>query len=130
MQIQRIAAVALVMAAASPALTSTSYCAWASEQQPQESSRLIRVRYRPTLVDVGDRRFAHLDTSRSSLVTDAWYDESHAYMVVGLKDVYYHYCRMPIDAWDAFGSAGSFGQHYNRLIKGRYDCRVGGVPEY
>ena len=90
----------------------------------------MAVKYRPTPVDVTDPRFEYLDTSRSSLVTGAWYDESNAYMVIGLDEVYYHYCRMPRDAWNAFTSADSFGGHYRAFIRGQHDCRLGGVPEY
>ena len=99
----------------------------------RESSRshhLVWIKYRPTPVDLADPRFEFLDTSRSSFVTGAWYDESNSYMVIGLKGTYYHYCRMPRYAWDSFRSSDSFGRHYNRFIKGQYDCRLGGVPDY
>ena len=98
--------------------------------QPNPTSQLIDVKYRPSPVDVSDPRFEHTDTSRSSFVTDAWYDDSHDYMVIGLQGTNYHYCRIPQEVWDAFQQADSFGRFYNRDIKGRYDCRLGGVPEY
>ena len=63
-------------------------------------------------------------------MTDAWYDESNSYMVIGLYEVYYHYCQMPGEAWHSFRSADSFGRHYIQSIRGRYDCRPGGVPEF
>jgi hypothetical protein len=89
--------------------------------------QLIYVKYRTTPVDVIG--FQYLDTSGSSLVTGAWYDQRHEYMVVGLHGIYYHYCRMPQTEWDAFRSAASFGRHYNARIKGNFDCRLGGIPE-
>ena len=95
-----------------------------------QSTQVVRVKYRATPVDVADPRFDYLDTSRSSFVNGAWYDESNMYMVIGLKGTYYHYCRMPLNAWDSFRSADSFGRHFNRFIKGRFDCRLGGVPDY
>ena len=99
-------------------------------REAKRSQHLVRVKYRATPVDVADPRFEDLDTSRSSFVTGAWYDESNSYMVIGLKGTYYHYCRMPLNAWDSFRLAVSFGRHYNRFIKGRFDCRLGGVPDY
>ena len=139
MQILRIAAV-LVGIVASPIFNPVATdAAWASEQQQRESRhapRLIDVKYRPTPVDVADPRFEQVDTSRSSFVNGAWYDESNGYMVIslnmiiGLNEFYYHYCRMPREAWDLFRFADSFGRHYNEFIKRRYDCRIGGVPNY
>jgi len=51
-------------------------------------------------------------------------------MVIGLRGTYYHYCRMPKDAWNSFREADSFGRHYNGFIRGNFDCRLGGVPAY
>lgn len=95
-----------------------------------QQGRLILVKYRLTPVDISHPRFKYLDTSRSSFVTGAWYDETNSYMIIGLSGTYYHYCRMPRSAWDSFRHADSLGRHYNSFIKGRYDCRLGGVPEY
>jgi KTSC domain len=91
---------------------------------------LVWVKYRQTPVDLVDRRFEYLDTSRSSFITGAWYDSSNSYMVIGLRGTYYHYCRMPRNAWNSFRGADSFGRHYNAFIKGNYDCRLRGVPVY
>jgi hypothetical protein len=98
---------------------------------PRASSRVVWVKYRSANpVDVSHPRFEYLDTSRSSLVTGAWYDASNEYMIIGLRGVYYHYCRMPQPAWSAFRGAKSFGRHYRARIKGNFDCRLGGVPDY
>src|SRR5262249_25569885 len=94
------------------------------------TKQLVWVKYRQTPVDLGDRRFEYLDTSRSSFITGAWYDNSNSYMVIGLRGTYYHYCRMPRNAWNSFQVADSLGRHYNAFIKGNYDCRLGGVPVY
>ena len=91
---------------------------------------VVWVKYRQTPVDVADPRFEYLDTSRSSFITGAWYDSSNFYMVIGLRGTYYHYCRMPRNAWNSFQVADSLGRHYNAFIKGNYDCRLGGVPVY
>jgi hypothetical protein len=61
---------------------------------------VVWVKYRQTPVDLADRRFEYLDTSRSSFITGAWYDGSNSYMVIGLRGTYY------------------------------FDCRLGGVPVY
>ena len=63
-------------------------------------------------------------------MTGAWDDKSNSCMILGLNGTYYHYCRMPRDTWDSFRSADSFGKYFDGYIKGRYDCRLGGVPEY
>lgn len=91
---------------------------------------LVRVAYRSDPVDIADPAFEYLDTSGSSLVRGAWYDADTGYMVINLNGTYYHYCGMPISAWIAFQGASSFGSHYNSSIQGRYDCRVGVVPDY
>jgi hypothetical protein len=97
--------------------------------EPNRSQHLVWVKYRQTPVNVASRRFEYFDTSRSSFITGAWYDKGNGYMVIGLRETYYHYCRMPKDVWDSFRRAESLGQHYNGFIKGHYDCRLGGVPE-
>jgi hypothetical protein len=90
----------------------------------------VQVKYRPTPVDIAHPRFKYLDTSRSSFINGAWYDQERAYMIIRLRSTFYHYCRMPMEAWETFNAASSFGRHYNAFIKGRFDCRLGGVPEY
>src|SRR5262249_3938794 len=37
----------------------------------------VWVKYRQAPVDLADRRFEYLDTSRSSFITGAWYDSSN-----------------------------------------------------
>jgi hypothetical protein len=113
------------VAATDQSITSKNY-----KLQTARNQKYIRVKYRQTPVDVADPRFQYLDTSRSSFVTEAWYDKANAYMIIGLAGTYYHYCRMPREAWESFCAADSFGRHYNKFIKGRYDCRLGGVPDY
>jgi KTSC domain len=99
----------------------------ANQQQQQEAAtgkNVIWVKYRETPVDLADRRFEYLDTSKSSFITGAWYDRNNSYMVIGLQGTYYHYCRMPKDAWDALRAADSFGKHYNAFIKGEVYSRT------
>jgi hypothetical protein len=97
---------------------------------PAATKHVVWVKYRQTPVDLADPRFQYLDTSRSSFVTGAWFDGSNSYLVIGLRGTYYHYCRMPRNAWTSFRAADSFGRYYNTFIKGNFDCRLGGVPVY
>lgn len=92
--------------------------------------KYIYVKYRNDPIDISHPRFEHLDTSKSSLVKGAWYDEENRYMIINLSGTYYHYCSLPITTWSLFKSAGSFGIFYNNFIKSRYDCRTYPVPEY
>jgi len=106
-----------------------------SEAQPKEEEvthepNYVKVKYREDLVDIAHPRFEYLDTSRSSFVRGAWYDEDNIYMVIKLKETYYHYCGMPKNIWSSFKMADSFGTFYNIYIKGHYDCRINYVPEY
>lgn len=86
------------------------------------------VKYRDTHVCLD--QFEYQDTSRNSFVKGAWYDASNDYMVLSLKGTKYHYCRMPDSVWNAFKGAFSYGRFYSANLKGKYDCRLGGVPSY
>jgi len=94
------------------------------------SRNIVSVKYRETPVDLANPRFEHKETSESSFVGGAWYDARERYMVIRLSETYYHYCRLPVSTWSQFKWAGSFGRFYNSAIKGRFDCRAGGIPEY
>lgn len=93
-------------------------------------SNYVSIKYRSDKVDIENTRFEYLNTSSSSLVNGAWYDDSNNYMVINLNGTYYHYCGLPINIWKDFGSASSFGTYYNSNIKGNYDCRYNPVPVY
>ena len=90
----------------------------------------ITIKYRNDTVDIAHPRFEYLDTSKSSFVRGAWYDQENEYMVIKLKTTYYHYCGMHNSPWKAFKSAYSFGSHYESKIKGNYDCRTNYTPIY
>lgn len=100
-----------------------------TEALKEYRSKLVLVKY-GSFVDIGHSRFEYLDTSGSSFVGGAWYDVNSQYMVINLNGTYYHYCRMPSLAWNNFKKANSFGSHYNMAVKGLYDCRLGGIPDY
>lgn len=88
------------------------------------------VQYRSGPVDVAHPRFAYLDGGSSSIVDAAFYDAVNAYMVISLNGTAYHYCGIPETIWARFTTANSLGGFYNAEVKGHFDCRLGGVPEY
>ena len=71
----------------------------------------------------------------SSFVNRVCYDEQNQYMLVLLKQAYYHYCEMPKAVLTSFLAAESLGRFYNANIKGTgkdgpYDCRTHKFPIY
>jgi len=93
-------------------------------------SNYVDVKYREEPVDIADQEFEELDTSKSSFIRGAWYDEDNDYMIINLDGTYYQYCGMLNRTWASFKTADSFGSHYNKYIKGEYDCRLNKVPNY
>jgi len=68
------------------------------------------------------------DTS-SSFVHRVCHQFQNSYVIVLLGSTYYHYCRVPdptVNRWLISSSKGSF---YHSNIKGRFDCRLGGIPK-
>jgi hypothetical protein len=70
------------------------------------------------------------DVTRSSFVNRICYDSRASYLVLQLRDRYYHYCRVPAAVAADLAAASSVGSYYNAAIRGRYDCRGGGIPGY
>jgi hypothetical protein len=96
------------------------------------SSEIVDVKYRGA-VDL--KPFACTDTPRSSFIQRVCYDKAQSYMLINLRGTYYHYCELPPSTFDAFVTAPSMGQFYNRSIKGSgaegpFDCRTHKVPQY
>jgi hypothetical protein len=90
-------------------------------------SETVDVKYR------GPVDLSHLScnaVSRSSFINRVCYDQANAYMIVLLKQTYYHYCGIDKVTVDSFKAADSMGRFYNAYIKGHFDCRVGRVPAY
>jgi len=96
----------------------------------QYAPNYVYVKYRDGLVDIANPRFEYLDTSKSSWVRGAWYDDDNQYMIINLSGTNYHYCGIPASIWNSFKLTDSFGSFYNSHIKGRYDCRIYPVPQY
>ena len=93
-------------------------------------SNYINIKYRNDAVDIGNSRFEYLNTSGSSFIRGAWYDDDNQYMVINLRGTYYHYCGLPKATWSSFKTVSSFGSYYNDNIYENYDCRVNYLPSY
>ena len=97
---------------------------------PSRTPQIVQVEYRSGPVDVAHPRFDHQPTPGSSFVAGVWYDADNSYLIIGLEGRYYHYCSVPVDVWSGFADAPSSGRYYNTTLRGRFDCRLGGVPSY
>jgi KTSC domain-containing protein len=92
----------------------------------------VDVKYRGS-VDL--KPFTCQSITKSSFVNRICYDVANQYMLILLKDTYYHYCEIPKSTVDALLSADSHGRYFNANIKGSgkdgpYDCRTHKVPNY
>ena len=81
-------------------------------------------------VDVDSGDFESFSLKYYSLVHEIHYDHNEEYLVVRLKNTYYHYCRIPAEVVGDWVGARSLGKFYVYNIKGNYDCRLGGIPGY
>lgn len=88
----------------------------------------VTIKYREDKVNIAN--FKAINSSKSSLVWWAWYDESNQYMIIDLNGVKYHYCRFPHYIWEDFSKATSFWNYYKSKIKWNYNCRLGWIPTY
>ena len=98
------------------------------------SAEVVNVKYGGSVNLV---TFACTDVSRSSFVTRVCYDRAKSYMVVGLKDTYYHHCAIDSGTVDRFLNSELMGRFYNASIRskpdgthGPFDCRDHPVPSY
>lgn len=71
----------------------------------------------------------------SSVVKRVCYNAEHSYMLIRLKQVWYHYCEIDQGTVSALLAAGSKGSFYNDNIKdaatgGKFGCRDKPVPEF
>jgi hypothetical protein len=65
----------------------------------------------------------------SSFVNRVCYKEQESYVIVLLGSTNYHYCRVPSSTVTRWLNSSSKGSYYHSNIKGRFDCRLGGIPE-
>ena len=96
----------------------------------------LYVKYRGTvdteLVNkrTGRPHFKEINLKGSSLVKGMYYDQEHSYLLVRLRNSWYHYCGIPQKEVRNWQSSQSLGSYYHSYIKGRYDCRTSFVPRY
>jgi hypothetical protein len=74
--------------------------------------------------------FSCSDVTRSSFIRRVCFDKAKSYMLIRLKDTYYHYCNIPENTVTALMTADSMGRFFNAQVKGNYDCRVNPPPKY
>jgi hypothetical protein len=63
------------------------------------------------------------------------YDKAKKYVVIQLRDTWYHYCEIDDRTVAALINADSVGRYYNANIRGTgndgpFDCRTHKVPSY
>ncbi|MER9490160.1 KTSC domain-containing protein [Mesorhizobium sp. M0563] len=92
----------------------------------------VDVKYRG-LVDLA--KFECTGELDSSVVKRVCYNAEHAYMLIRLKQVWYHYCEIDQGTVSALLAAESKGRFYNANIKdsgtdGKFSCRDKTVPEF
>lgn len=96
------------------------------------STETVDVKYRGP---VNLAPFTCEDTTRSSFIRRVCYDTHNAYMLIQLRNTWYHYCELDQKTFDAFIASPSMGEYFNRRIKGTgadgpFDCRTHRVPNY
>lgn len=78
----------------------------------------VFVKYRDTPVDVDNGHFNKIDLKPSSLVKGMYYDSNNRYLLVRLKQTFYHYCGIPKKVVVEWIKADSAGRYYRSNIKG------------
>jgi hypothetical protein len=73
--------------------------------------------------------------ARSSFINRVCYLEAKRYMIIKLKETYYHYCGVTPEAVTEFLAAPSMGRYYNDNFRskpdgthGPFDCRDHPIP--
>jgi len=94
------------------------------------SARTIVVKYRDTPVDIDNGHFEELRLKPSSLVMEMFYDKEGNYLLVSLKNTFYHYCGIDKQVINTWVNSGSLGRFYLNNIKGNFDCRIYPIPRY
>jgi hypothetical protein len=94
-------------------------------------AEVVVVKYRgPVDLSHPSAAFSCQMVSRSSLVRRVCYEARTRYMIISLNGTYYHYCGIDQETVSSLLSSGSMGRYYNRVVKGRFDCRISPAPEF
>jgi hypothetical protein len=86
--------------------------------------------YNEALNLVGNAKFSfvdYLNTSNSTAVQGAKYyscDNRNGFLIIGVNNQRYIYQGVPINVWNNFKRANSFGSFYNAYIKNNYQLRL------
>jgi KTSC domain len=96
------------------------------------AAETVFVKYRG---NVSLDRFTCMNIDRSSLVNRICYDAKELYMIILLKNTYYHYCEIGQGTIDELLAAQSMGKYFQSHIKGDgadgpFDCRTHRIPSY
>jgi len=71
------------------------------------------------------------NTSESSWVRSAKFyscDGVSGFFILGTDKKEYYHQKMPIEVWQGFKNATSFGSYYNQYIKNKYTLNISGKP--
>jgi hypothetical protein len=79
-------------------------------------------------VDLGPFRCGNV--SRSDNVKRLCYDEREAYVLVSLKGIWYHFCRVPPSAVSAWRKSSAPGRYYNDHVREKFECQATEAPTY
>ncbi|TIY07896.1 MAG: KTSC domain-containing protein [Mesorhizobium sp.] len=96
------------------------------------AAETVDVKYRG-LVDLA--KFECTGELDSSVVKRVCYNAEHSYMLIRLKQTWYHYCEIDQGTVSALLAAESKGRFYHASIKdsgtgGKFGCRDKTVPEF
>ncbi|MBC7523659.1 MAG: KTSC domain-containing protein [Flavobacterium sp.] len=86
--------------------------------------------YNEALKLVGNAKFSfvdYLNTSKSTVIQGAKYyscDNKSGFMIIGVNNQRYIHQGVPINVWNNFKTAGSFGSFYNIYIKNNYQLSL------
>ena len=97
--------------------------------QPTQAE-IITVKYRPVAVDTEKGSFKEFSLGESSFINRILYDQEQKYLLVKLRDTFYHYCSIPKGVVTNWTTTRSLGRFYNNNVKGNFDCREHKVPGY
>jgi hypothetical protein len=86
--------------------------------------------YNEALNLIGNAKFSfvdYLNTSKSTVIKGAKYyscDNRSGFIIIGVNNQRYIYQGVPINVWNNFKIASSFGTFYNSYIKNQYQLKI------
>jgi hypothetical protein len=94
-------------------------------------AEIVDVKYRGPI----DLKPFNCTNTVSSFVNRVCYDKANSYMLILLKNTWYHYCEIDAGTVTALLNAESVGRYFNVNIKGTgndgpFDCRTHMMPRY